>query len=202
MTLVATADDPIPDGAVCEWHEAADGTRIRMARFHRPSATRGTVVLLNGRTEFIEKYFEVIGDLLSRGFAVATLDWRGQGLSDRALTNPHKGHVADFSLYIDDLQRVVEDFVLVEDFQFISLTRSQTKTLHGLGGGLEIETEMARNRFGRLALTFGAHVYHVLGDRRFDFTASDGEHTARWKATLDPLVYRFGVGFRFRFLPD
>lgn len=98
--------------------------------------------------------------------------------------------------------RVIEDFVLVEDFDFNILTRTQTKNLHGLGGGLEIETEMARNRFGRLALTLGAHVYRLLGDRRFDFSTSDGANTARWKATMDPLVYRFGVGFRFRFLPD
>lgn len=99
-------------------------------------------------------------------------------------------------------RRVIEDFVLVEEFQFITLTRAQTKTLHGLGGGLEVETEMARNRFGRFALTFGAHVYHMMGNRRFGFTASDSAHTARWKATMDPLVYRFGFGFRFRFLPE
>jgi hypothetical protein len=99
-------------------------------------------------------------------------------------------------------RRVIEDFVLIEDFEFITLTRAQTKNLHGLGGGLEFETEMGRNRFGRFALTLGAHVYHLIGDRRFEFSASDGAHMARWKATMDPLVYRFGVGFRFRFLSD
>ena len=43
----------------------------------------GTCVLLNGQTEFIEKYFEVIDELRGRGFAVATMDWRGQGGSGR-----------------------------------------------------------------------------------------------------------------------
>ena len=45
---------------------------------------KGTVCIFPGRTEFIEKYFEVVRDLRARGFAVAVLDWRGQGLSDRA----------------------------------------------------------------------------------------------------------------------
>ena len=112
MTLIATPSDPIPAGASCQWLTADDGTRLRVARFAPDGATRATVVVLNGRTEFIEKYFEVIGDLLARGFAVATMDWRGQGLSDRALPNPHKGHVADFSLFIEDLQQVMTSFVL------------------------------------------------------------------------------------------
>ena len=103
MTLVATAADPIPEGASSESLSAKDGTRLRVARFTPASARRGTAVFLNGRKEFIEKYFEAIGDLLARGFAVATMDWRGQGLSDRALPNRHKGHVAHFDLYIDDL---------------------------------------------------------------------------------------------------
>ena len=50
-----------------------------------------------GRAEFIEKYFEVVRDARARGFAVAMLDWRGQGLSERALPNARKGHVHDFS---------------------------------------------------------------------------------------------------------
>ena len=51
-----------------------------------PERPRGTVVLLTGRGEFIEKYAtEVVGELLERGFAVVALDWRGQGLSDRPL---------------------------------------------------------------------------------------------------------------------
>ena len=39
--------------------------------------------MLTGRTEYVEKYFETIGDILERGFAVAILDWRGQGGSGK-----------------------------------------------------------------------------------------------------------------------
>ena len=40
---------------------------------------QGHGLRLGGRGEFIEKYFETIGELRRRGFAVATMDWRGQG---------------------------------------------------------------------------------------------------------------------------
>jgi lysophospholipase len=111
MSLVATTSDPIPDSAKVEFLETTDGTRLRVARFDPSGQPRGTVVLMQGRTEFIEKYFEVIGDLLSRRFAVATLDWRGQGLSDRPLANRQKGHVGDFAHFIDDLQWALEHYV-------------------------------------------------------------------------------------------
>ncbi len=39
----------------------------------------------------IEKYFEVVSELRERGFAVAVLDWRGQGGSARALPIRAKG---------------------------------------------------------------------------------------------------------------
>ena len=48
----------------------------------------------------------------TRGFAVAILDWRGQGLSERGLANARKGHVYDFSEYDRDLEAFVKDVVL------------------------------------------------------------------------------------------
>jgi len=82
--------------------EAASGAKLRVATFAARDA-RGICVLLNGQTEFIEKYFEVVDELRSRGFSVATMDWRGQGGSTRGLADPLKVHVADFSEYDDDL---------------------------------------------------------------------------------------------------
>ena len=51
-------------------------------------------------------------DLRARGFAVAALDWRGQGLSDRALGDRHKGYVRDFSEYDIDLETFMREIVL------------------------------------------------------------------------------------------
>jgi lysophospholipase len=84
----------------------AGGHRLRAARFAADPAARprGLCLLLNGQTEFIEKYFEVIDELRGRGFAVATFDWRGQGGSDRLLPDDsRKGYVADFADYDEDL---------------------------------------------------------------------------------------------------
>src|ERR1700710_463840 len=97
MTPAAILFEPVPLKAV--------GATLRAARF--PAApdvpARGTCVLLNGQTEFIEKYFEVIDELRARGFAVATMDWRGQGGSDRLLGDDHrKSFITDFSAYDED----------------------------------------------------------------------------------------------------
>ncbi|HEY4077338.1 MAG TPA: alpha/beta hydrolase [Rhizomicrobium sp.] len=102
MTPAATIFDPLPIQAV--------GARLRAARF--PAApgvpARGVCVLLNGQTEFIEKYFEVIDELRARGFAVATMDWRGQGASTRALSDDsRKSYVHDFSEYEEDLDTLM-----------------------------------------------------------------------------------------------
>lgn len=106
--LVTVPGFPAPTGGVVEWLTLGDGVRIRTARWLLPDhEARGTVLLIGGRTEFIEKYFEVIGELLLRGLSVVTFDWRGQGLSTRALPEHHKGHVRDFSEFDADLAAVV-----------------------------------------------------------------------------------------------
>jgi lysophospholipase len=90
-----------------------DGTKLRFARWEATRGPRrGTVCLFGGRGEFIEKYFEVVADLRRRGFAVATIDWRGQGGSARPLANPRKGHVRSFAQYDLDLARFMKEIVL------------------------------------------------------------------------------------------
>lgn len=111
--LLEIPENPVPPGAVSGMFEAADGRHIRYARF--PAQNRphnGTVILLQGRNECIEKYFETIGDLAGRGFGVATFDWRGQGGSDRMLQDPSKGYVDNFHSYVGDLEQFFEDIVL------------------------------------------------------------------------------------------
>ena len=103
-TLYDCRDNPVPAGAEVWTLETRDGITLRGARW--PSAVsrhRGTVCLMHGRAEFIEKYYEVIHDLQARGFEVATVDWRGQGGSQRLLSNPRRGHVDDFYDYELDL---------------------------------------------------------------------------------------------------
>jgi lysophospholipase len=113
MKLVSIPANPVPEGAVTGILKTRDGVPLRFARWPAPPSNRkGTVCLFHGRIEFIEKYFEVVRDLTARGFAVATMDWRGQGLSGRLLRDPRKGHVANFSQYDADLETFMREVVL------------------------------------------------------------------------------------------
>jgi lysophospholipase len=107
LKLIATPENSIPRRPTVMSVEAADGMVLRAARW-RPTArrTRGTVCILQGRAEFIEKYFETIKDLRRRGFAVVAFDWRGQGLSGREVRHPRKGHVRSFAHYRRDLEAI------------------------------------------------------------------------------------------------
>ena len=93
----------------CEFFETFDGLRIRWGSLALPSSVfRGSVILLNGRTEYLEKYAETADDLHRRGWAVYSMDWRGQGLSSRLSANRLKGHVGRFRDYLEDLARFVD----------------------------------------------------------------------------------------------
>ncbi|NVO16191.1 MAG: alpha/beta hydrolase [Rhodoplanes sp.] len=112
MKLVSIPANPAPAGASAGTIVTPDGVTLRYARFAPPPGRKGTVCLFQGRAEFIEKYFEVARDLYDRGFAVATLDFRGQGLSERAVRNSRKGHARRFSDYLIDLETFVKEVVL------------------------------------------------------------------------------------------
>lgn len=112
MQLVSIPANPIPEGVVTGTLRTFDGVVLRFARWPPPPGRKGTVCLFHGRAEFIEKYFESVRELLERGFAVATLDWRGQGLSGRALADIQKGHVNDFDDYGIDLSTFMQEVVL------------------------------------------------------------------------------------------
>jgi len=85
--------------ATWEWGviQNQDGALLRIGAAKPMSPARATVVIVGGYTEFGEKYFETFNDLLARGFAVATLDWRGQGGSQRYLPNPQMAHSIGFA---------------------------------------------------------------------------------------------------------
>src|SRR5215470_11595301 len=112
MKLISIPANPVPDNVVTGMLKTPDGVSLRFARWAPPPGRKGTVVVMQGRAEFIEKYFETVRDLRARGFAVATFDWRGQGHSERALGDPFKGHIGDFSEYDTDLETFMHDVVL------------------------------------------------------------------------------------------
>ena len=88
----------------------ADDVRLRYGFWaSQGGICRGTLFLLNGRSEYMEKYLEVIQELTCRGFQVVSFDWRGQGLSDRLLAHPTKGYVDTFDHYMIDLEAVLAE---------------------------------------------------------------------------------------------
>lgn len=112
-SLHAIADNPLPGNVSVGFFEGVRGVKLRYAIFKcEATVARGTVVLLQGRNESIEKYAETITELTARGLWVATFDWRGQGGSDRLLQPPRRGHVRRFADYEADLAIFLEQIVL------------------------------------------------------------------------------------------
>jgi lysophospholipase len=111
--LAVIPTNPVPDGVRLGYVTTPDRVKLRYAIWPKSAGPhRGTVCLVQGRTEYIEKYFETIADFQARGFAVATFDWRGQGGSDRLIGNPHVGYVDRFDDYWTDLKTFHSEILL------------------------------------------------------------------------------------------
>ena len=111
--LFESPGNPVPPNHFAGHFKSFDGMDLRYAVFRSGSRfPKGTVVLLHGRNETIEKYFETIRDLNEMGLWVATFDWRGQGGSPRQLKNPRCGHVRRFSDLEKDLDVFLQSIVL------------------------------------------------------------------------------------------
>lgn len=111
--LAVTRSNPVPEGVRAGYFTTSDRVRLRYAIWPKAlGASKGTVCLVQGRTEYIEKYFETVEDFRKRGFAVATFDWRGQGGSDRLTGDPTVGYVERFDDYWTDLRCFHADILL------------------------------------------------------------------------------------------
>ncbi|MGQ0742509.1 MAG: alpha/beta fold hydrolase [Alphaproteobacteria bacterium] len=92
------------------WFPAPDGVRLRAGVWGARPA-RKLCILLNGFSEWLEKYSEVAAELLERGFTVASFEWRGQGQSARLLEDTRKGHVTDFAEFDSDLAAFLDEII-------------------------------------------------------------------------------------------
>lgn len=124
------------------WLTTSDKTHLR-AGLWNANAPNGTVLLLPGRTESIEKYGRTAVVLAAAGYATLALDWRGQGMSDRALLDPMVGHVTDFSEYQDDLDTLIafaHSQELPQPFHLMSHSMGGCIALRGLIRGLPVKS--------------------------------------------------------------
>lgn len=148
MTLVSIPANPVPEDVVSGTIKTPDGAELRFARWAPPAGRKGTVCVFAGRSESIEKYFETVRDLRERGFAVAMIDWRGQGHSSRRLRDPRKGYVRDFSDYVVDVETFVQQVVLPDcPPPYFALA-------HSMGGAVMLQVAHAGKRwFDRMVLS-------------------------------------------------
>jgi len=107
--LFETPDAPIPPNGGAEWLLGAGSGRLRAAIFRPESGSRGSVVVSPGRTEPIEKYFEVVRELVNRGFTVLVHDWRGQGLSVR-MSRDRRGDARGWEPFVEDYTALLAAF--------------------------------------------------------------------------------------------
>jgi len=117
------------------WLKTEDGVRIRVGLWE-PDNPKGTVLLLPGRTEYIEKYGRAAGALAGCGYATLIIDWRGQGLSDRLIDDKMSGHVLNFGDYQHDLAAMTDAATR------LGLTRPWHLLAHSMGGGIGLRAAM------------------------------------------------------------
>jgi lysophospholipase len=154
--------------------------------------SKGVILLLHGRAEFMEKYNEIVIEFNKRGYNVISFDWRGQGLSGRQTENRKKGYVKNFNDYLLDLKILFDKFVL---------PKKQTVYLlsHSMGGHIGLRFlhdypdlvkkavfaspmfDIKTFLFSRLvtravtqkACDAGFSEYFVLGGKKYDSTNSN-----------------------------
>lgn len=101
-------------------------TELRVAHWPGTPHGPGTIILVQGRAEFIEVYGEVIAQLCQRGYSVVAYDHRGQGGSQ---SRPGRGgHVRRYGDYVDDLAAVVRHAAALD------LPRPFHVVAHSMGG--------------------------------------------------------------------
>ena len=155
-----------------DWLVASDGVRLRRGQW-RPAAPRGRVLLLQGLSEFLEKYADVAAGLTARGFEVWSFDWRGQGHSPAG----NGAHADVFERHLADL-----------DGMFEALPAGEPPLLlaHSMGAHLALR---------HLARHPQAVVHALL------CAPMIGIHTGRWPRRLARrlarLMIRLGLGERW-----
>lgn len=109
MVNAALSRRSIPEDAVFSSWTAPDGWAIRRMDWRRKGSgkRRGSLLFVNGRGDFIEKYLEAYRHWHGRGWNVTAFDWRGQGRSQGDMV---RGNLASFDPLIDDCAALLSDW--------------------------------------------------------------------------------------------
>ncbi len=105
-----------PQGFQWGRFQNAAGAGIRYGHISPEGESRGSIVIVTGFRESIEKYFEVAQDMLDRGLDVWMMDWRDQGGSDRYLPqSPQRSYSEGYQEQIDTLRQFAGTIVDSKD---------------------------------------------------------------------------------------
>ena len=125
-----------PEQGRAFWLQTSDDVRIRAGVWTSEETSRGTVLMFPGRTEYIEKYGDFAREMAERGFATLAIDWRGQGLADRLLSDPLLGHIGQFTDYQKDLAAALD---LARE---LDLPKPWHLVAHSMGGAIGLRAVM------------------------------------------------------------
>lgn len=109
-----------------------DGIELSHVFIENTSSNK-LIILLPGRVESYLKYKEVIYDIYHSGYSVLSLDHRGQGQSERLLSDSEKGHVGLFTDYADDLNQILDEQVNLSQFEQVSVVA------HSMGAAIALD---------------------------------------------------------------
>jgi lysophospholipase len=116
------------EGGRAGWITADDGVRLRAMTW--AGGARGTVLILQGRTEWCEKYAPLATAMTKAGYTAAAVDFRGQGFSDRLIPDRRLGHVDAMADYQRDLAALL---AMARD-----LPRPLYLVSHSMGGAIAL----------------------------------------------------------------
>ena len=113
LTLRSTPGNPVPPEGTLVAVRTADGRELRAAYWWPTGrvGAKGTVCLLQGRAEFIEKYYETIGDLRRRGFAVVASEMKLLADQAKAATGQVRGILSEIQRGINTSVMLTEEAV-------------------------------------------------------------------------------------------
>ena len=141
-----------PIGATGHWVETQDGVRIRIGVWN--TGTKGTVLIFPGRTEYIEKYGNAAQFFEKQDYSTVSVDWRGQGLSDRLQADRSIGHVINFTDYQYDVQ------AMMNTADAINLPKPYYLVAHSMGGCIALRALL--QNISVEAVSFSAPMWGIL----------------------------------------
>lgn len=134
MDSVAPRRSHPPDARFCNWL-ARDGWPVRRMDWVQTGRTRGSLLFVGGRGDFIEKYLELYRQWHDDGWNVTAFDWRGQGASRGDIIG---GNVLSFDAWVDDLDGLIADWRQ-------GCTGPYAVVAHSMGGHLLLRTLVERS---------------------------------------------------------